>query len=315
MVDTIHQFTYQEQQPSRLDVFLVVCMPDFSRTRLQALIKDGFVSINGNLITKSGFPLSTGDSIRLELPPLQPSDVSPENIPLDIIFEDKNILVINKPAGMVVHPSAGHATGTLVNAALAHDQDIVGVGGEIRPGVVHRLDKDTSGIILFAKNDKTHHWLQDQFRLRKVQKIYLALVEGHPPTPYGRIDAPVGRDPSLRKKMAIVPIEKGRSAITEYKTIESFPSHTLIEAHPITGRTHQIRLHLAFIGCPIVGDQIYGKKKSSLSISRQFLHAASLQIHLPEAKTSTTFSAPLPDELEFVLSELRKTTHIHKDEK
>jgi 23S rRNA pseudouridine1911/1915/1917 synthase len=202
---------------------------------------------------------------------------------------------------MVVHPAAGHAQGTLVNAVLAHDPDLEGIGGEQRPGIVHRLDKDTSGLILIAKNDHTLRWLQDQFRLREVRKIYHALSDGHPPTPTGRIEAAIGRDPSQRKQMAIVPDEKGRTSVSEYRVLESFTDHTLFEVHPETGRTHQIRLHLAFIGCPIVGDVVYGKKHPTLPIKRQFLHAARLTITLPGETAPRTFESPFPPDLQYVL--------------
>jgi 23S rRNA pseudouridine1911/1915/1917 synthase len=197
-------------------------------------------------------------------------------------------------------------SGTLVNAVLGYDPEIEGIGGEERPGVVHRLDKETSGVILLAKNERAHRWLQDQFRLREVEKTYLALVDGKPPTPTGRVEAYIGRDPSHRKQMAIVPESRGRESISEYKTLESFRSHTLLEFHPLTGRTHQIRLHCAFLGCPIVGDEIYGRKKRSIQMDRHFLHARSLKIVLPGEKQPRFFEAPLPEELEQVLHSLRK---------
>jgi 23S rRNA pseudouridine1911/1915/1917 synthase len=206
---------------------------------------------------------------------------------------------------MVVHPAAGHANGTLVNAVLGHDPDIEGIGGEERPGVVHRLDKQTSGLILIAKNERAQRWLQDQFRLRKVEKTYLALVDGKPPTPAGRVEAYIGRDPKHRKRMAVVSEKKGREAISEYQTLESFKSHTLLEFHPLTGRTHQIRLHCAFLKCPIVGDEVYGRKSQSVEIERHFLHARRLKIILPGETTPRIFEAPLPDDLERVLNQLR----------
>ena len=215
------------------------------------------------------------------------------------------MIVVNKPAGMVVHPAVGHSSGTLVNAVLGYDPDIEGIGGEERPGVVHRLDKETSGLILLAKNERAHRWLQDQFRLRKVDKTYLALVDGKPPTPSGRVEAHIGRDPSHRKQMAIVSESRGREAISEYKTVEEFRSHTLLEFHPFTGRTHQIRLHCALLKCPIAGDKVYGKKKSTIEVDRHFLHAHRLKIILPEEKEPSLFEAPLPDELEQVLVALR----------
>ncbi len=309
-----YQFTTEEpgtlrdtgRDALRLDKFLVHCLPEFSRSRLQSLIKDGHVLVDGKPITKAGFVLSAGSQVQVEVPAVQPADLQAEDIPLNVIFENDDLIVIDKPAGMVVHPAAGHAQGTLANAALGYAPDMEGVGGELRPGIVHRLDKDTSGLIVVAKNDAALHWLQDQFRLRKVQKVYLALVDGHPPTPTGRVEAAIGRDPSLRKQMAIVPEAKGRSAVSEYRTLESFDQHTLLEVHPHTGRTHQIRLHLAFIGCPIVGDTLYGRRHSSLPLERHFLHAARLTITLPSESTPRTFESPLPPELKAAVESLRR---------
>jgi 23S rRNA pseudouridine1911/1915/1917 synthase len=241
----------------------------------------------------------------VEIPPTAPSGLMAEEIPLDIVFENEDLLVINKPAGMVVHPAVGHSSGTLVNAVLGYDPEIEGIGGEERPGLVHRLDKETSGLIVLAKNDTAHNWLQDQFRLRKVEKTYLALVDGKPPTPSGRVEAAIGRDPSHRKRMAIVSAKKGREAVSEYKTLETFKEHTLLEFHPLTGRTHQVRLHCAFLGCPIVGDKVYGRKSPSLKIDRHYLHAFRLKIILPGENEPRFFEAPLPDELEKVLISLR----------
>jgi 23S rRNA pseudouridine1911/1915/1917 synthase len=298
---------FDEEKAQRLDKFLVSCLQEFSRSRLQSLIKKGLVKVDGVPAYKTGQMLEGQVKVEVLIPPTEPSDLVPEEIPLDIVFENEDLMVVNKPAGMVVHPSAGHASGTLVHAALAHAPDMEGVGGELRPGVVHRLDKNTSGLILLAKNDRTHRWLQDQFRLRKVKKVYLALVDGHPPTPMGRIEAPIGRDPKNRKKMAIVSAQKGRAAFSEYSTLESFPSFTLLEVKPETGRTHQIRVHLAFLGCPVVGDTVYGRRHSSLPLKRHFLHAARLSIRLPGQERLTTFEAQLPPELAQALQDLRRT--------
>ena len=310
MSDQLYRFTYQEEEDQRLDKFLVTCLPDLSRSRIQGLIRDGFVKVDGIPVVKSGQMAEKGQLIELRLPPAVPTDLVPESIPLDIVFENDDLMVVNKPAGMVVHPAAGHSSGTLVHAALAHAPEMEGINGEERPGVVHRLDKDTSGLILLAKNDRAQRWLQDQFRLRKVDKIYMALVDGHPPTPQGRVEAPVGRDPSHRKQMAVVPLARGREAVTEYFTKESFLHHTLVEAHPFTGRTHQIRLHMAFLGCPIVGDRLYGHKHLTLAIDRQFLHAARLTIVLPGEKKPRTFEAPLPADLTQVLDLLRQSSAV-----
>ncbi|MDX9866014.1 MAG: RluA family pseudouridine synthase, partial [Anaerolineaceae bacterium] len=213
-------------------------------------------------------------------------------------------LVVNKPAGMVVHPAAGHETGTLVHAALAHAPEMEGIGGEHRPGVVHRLDKDTSGLIVLAKNDRAHQWLQKQFKERKVKKIYLALVDGQPPTPSGRVDAPIGRDSSKRKQMAVVSASRGRQSVSEYFTEKRFEEHTLLKVHIHTGRTHQIRVHMGFLGCPVVGDSLYGHRHKTLPVKRQFLHAAHLEICLPGEDVPSVFDAPLPEDLQKVLDTL-----------
>jgi 23S rRNA pseudouridine1911/1915/1917 synthase len=305
LAEHLKLFTVTAGQSDRLDKFLVENLPDLSRSRIQALIRDGNVEIDGKTILKTGFPVEAGNKVSIEIPAAIPSKLIPEDIALDIIFENDDLVVVNKPAGMVVHPGAGHFTGTLVHAALAAIADLEGIGGEERPGIVHRLDKDTSGLILLAKNEKAHRWLQDQFRDRTVKKVYLALVDGKPPTPTGRIEAEIARDPSHRKQMAVVSAGRGRGAVTEYKTLEQFERHTLIEAHPLTGRTHQIRLHLAFLGCPIVGDTIYGKKVATIELGRHFLHAARISVRLPGEKELRTFEAPLPDELQKALDLLR----------
>ncbi len=306
MNDRLVTLIFEGQQAQRLDKFLVANLPDLSRSRLQALIKDGRVIVDGRLPRKAGQVLEGRATVEVHIPPPAPSQLIPEEIPLDIVFENADLMVVNKPAGMVVHPAAGHPTGTLVHAALAHAPDLQGIGGEQRPGVVHRLDKDTSGLILLAKNDQTHRWLQDQFRLRKVLKTYIALVDGHPPTPTGRIEAPIGRDARVRKKMAVVASQKGRPAVSEYRTLETVPAHTLLEIHPTTGRTHQIRLHLAFLGCPVAGDTVYGKRHSSIPLQRHFLHAAAFTIQLRGETRTRTFQAPLPVELVELLKELRR---------
>ena len=298
-------FRFDSEIPERLDKFLVGQLQEFSRSRIQGLIADGFVDVNDHAAKKAGQTLETESTVTVRIPPPMPTDLIAENIPLDILFENDDMIVVNKEAGMVVHPAAGHADGTLVNAVMGYDPEIEGIGGEERPGVVHRLDKETSGLILLAKNERAHRWLQDQFRLRKVEKTYLALVDGKPPTPSGRVEAHIGRDPSHRKRMAIVSESRGREAISEYKTVESFKAHTLLEFHPLTGRTHQIRLHCEFLGCPIVGDKIYGRKKTSVEIERHFLHAYRLKIVLPGETEPRIFEAPLPDELESVLTVLR----------
>jgi 23S rRNA pseudouridine1911/1915/1917 synthase len=304
--DSVQQFDYQGPKGGRLDKFLVTRLPEFSRSFIQGLIKDGFVQVGDKAASKAGQELDTGQQIVVRVPPPMPSSLIAEEIPIDVIYENADLMVVNKPAGMVVHPAAGHASGTLANAALARATELAGIGGELRPGIVHRLDKDTSGLILIAKNDRSHRWLQDQFRLRKVKKIYQALVDGKPPTPQGRVEAPIGRDPSHRQRMAVLSVDKGREAVTEYHTLEAFPNHTLLEAYPLTGRTHQIRLHLAFVGAPIVGDTIYGHRKPSLPLDRHFLHAYRLTVTLPGEPDPRTFEAPLPGELQEILMDLRQ---------
>lgn len=308
MNERILTFPFDKETPERLDKFLVEQLQEFSRSRIQGLIADGFVDVNGRAAKKAGQTLESGYSVTVRVPPAAPTDLVAEDIPLDIVFENEDLIVVNKPAGMVVHPAAGHSSGTLVNAVLGYEPDIEGIGGEERPGVVHRLDKETSGLILLAKNERAHRWLQDQFRLRKVDKTYLALVDGKPPTPSGRVETFIGRDPSHRKRMAIVSESRGRIAISEYKTVETFPQHTLLEFHPLTGRTHQIRLHCAFLKCPIVGDEVYGRKKFSVEIDRHFLHAFRLKITLPGNHETKLFEAPLPENLEQVLVSLRNAS-------
>jgi 23S rRNA pseudouridine1911/1915/1917 synthase len=299
-------FTYEGKGSQRLDVFLTEKIEDLTRTRVQALIKDGLVLVEGVSPSKSGIKLDVGDTVSVTIPPIETSPLIPENIPLDILYEDKNVIVIDKSAGMVVHPSLGHDQGTLIHAILGHDPKLEGVGGVQRPGLVHRLDKDTSGVIILAKNDASHQMLQAQFKKRETEKTYLALVDGRPKTPQGRIEATIGRDPRERKRMAIVPEDKGRMAISEYRTREQFDKHTLLEVEIHTGRTHQIRVHMAFMGCPIVGDSTYGRKKRSVKVKRQLLHAWKLAITLPEQKEPKEFIAPLPNDFEHALANLRK---------
>jgi 23S rRNA pseudouridine1911/1915/1917 synthase len=287
----------------RVDKYVSEHVPDLSRAAVQRLINDGRILVNGSQV-KASYRLEPGDSISVVIPPPEKAEIAAEAIPLDVVYEDGDILVVNKPAGMVVHPAYGHHSGTLVNAVLAHAPDLAGVGGELRPGIVHRLDKDTSGLIVVAKSDVALRNLQEQFKGREVKKVYLALVEGHLAPPTGLIDAPIGRDPRARKKMAVVS-RGGRAAQTEYRVLETYDEHTLVEAHPLTGRTHQIRIHLAFIGRPIVGDPVYGFRKQRLKVPRLFLHAARLGFRLPGSGEWREFEAPLPEDLEQVLERLR----------
>jgi 23S rRNA pseudouridine1911/1915/1917 synthase len=308
--DRIETFYYQSEDKRRLDVFLTTCLPEFSRSRIQGMIKDGFVKVEADTVTKSGRDLEAGEQIEIRIPPPVPSRLVAEDISLDIVFENEDIVVVNKPAGMVVHPSPGHNSGTLVHAALGYLPELEGIGGEERPGIVHRLDKDTSGLIMIAKNERAHRWLQEQFKSRKVEKTYLALVDGKPPTPAGRVEAPIGRNTTHRKLMAVVPLDKGREAVSEYRTLESFPAHTLLEIQPLTGRTHQIRVHLAFLGCPVTADLVYGKHKPTIELERHFLHANRLKVVLPDEKQARIFNASLPKELQSVIEYLRQKKGI-----
>jgi 23S rRNA pseudouridine1911/1915/1917 synthase len=294
-----------ETPGGRLDRFLADHIPDVTRSRIQRLIRQGLATVDGIVITKSGYTLEGGEQVELYIPPPAPSTLVPEKIPLDVIYEDSNCLILNKPANMVVHPSAGHTEGTLVHAVLGYAPDLTGIGEEKRPGVVHRLDKDTSGLIIFAKHDQAHQWLQRQFKDRMVEKTYLAISDGLPPTPQGRIEVGIGRDPKHRQRMAVQPEGKSREAVTIYHELERFEQHALLELRPITGRTHQIRVHLAFIGAPVLGDKVYGKRKVSIPVKRQMLHASRLLITLPGKRKPSEFKAALPPDFDGILSQLR----------
>jgi 23S rRNA pseudouridine1911/1915/1917 synthase len=311
--DALHTLT-ADTDGERLDRFLGRILAEHSRTFLQKIIDDGFVQVNGAVSLKPALHLAAGDILLVRIPPPPPSGVEPEQIPLAIVFENADLLVIDKPAGMVVHPAAGHQRGTLVSAVLAYAPEVGEVGEIERPGIVHRLDKDTSGLILVAKNAAAQRFLQDAFAQRKAEKTYLALVEGRPPTPEGRIETYIGRDPSHRQRMAVVPASRGREAVTLFHTREQFEKFSLLEVHPLTGRTHQIRVHLAYIGCPVAGDTVYGKhssphipKETKGGGKRQLLHAWQLKIILPGESEPRTFEASLPDDLITILASLRKS--------
>nr|HID14280.1 RluA family pseudouridine synthase [Anaerolineae bacterium] len=288
----------------RLDKAIAAHVPDLSRAMAQRLIKTGGVTVNG-WPSKPSYRVQVGDEVVVRIPAEMPEQVVPEDIPLDIIYEDESLLVVNKPAGMVVHPAHGHTSGTLVNAVLARCPRVVDVGGPERAGIVHRLDKDTSGLILVAKDEATRAALQWQFKHRQVIKTYLALVEGQVQPREGIIEAPVGRDKRQRKRMAVV--RSGREARTLYRAVEYFPDHTLLEVRPHTGRTHQVRVHLAWLGYPVVGDAVYGLRRQRLLRGRHFLHAARLRFVHPATGEAVEFEAPLPSELAAVLKRLRRT--------
>lgn len=291
-----------ETSGSRLDRFVAERLPGLSRSAVQRLIDEGQILVGG-VARKSSYRLQSGEKILVRIPPPEPAAPRAEKIPLDIVFESRDLLVINKPAGMVVHPAAGHDAGTLVNAILAYCPNL-NVGGEKRPGIVHRLDRDTSGLIVVAKNDVAMRDLQGQFKSRTVKKVYLALVEGRVRPPRGKIDAPIGRDPKHREKMKVVTRGKTKSAVTIYSTLANLDAYTFVRAEPQTGRTHQIRVHLAFLGFPIAGDEMYGHGRNMIELNRQFLHAWKIAFELPRGGKRVEFAAPLPEDLQFVLRKL-----------
>lgn len=300
------ELVYDGESGLRLDKFLAQSEPDVSRGQFQQLITDGEVLVNGEVQQKASFKLETGSVITYELPTQEETQLLRQPIEIDVIYVDENVIVVNKPAGMVVHPGAGNAQNTLVNAILHRWPEIIRVGEAERPGIVHRLDKDTSGVLILARNETAYSWLVRQFKSRKTKKTYLALVDGEPPSPTGRIETAIGRDEKIRQRMAVVYGDKGKKAITEYYTLESYRDHTLLEVQPLTGRTHQIRVHLAFVGCPVTGDKIYGRRKKSLELPRFFLHAHKLSIKLPGEEEPTEFTAPLAVDLQDILSTLER---------
>jgi len=283
----------------RLDKFVGDKCPELSRTHAQKLIGDGFITVNG-LTAKASLKLGVGDEVRVVIPPTPPSPLSPEEMPLDILFEDDDLLVVDKPAGLTVHPAPGHPGHTLVNAILSHYPHLADISDSLRPGIVHRLDKDTSGVMLVAKNRAAQANLVNQFRTRSIVKAYLALVKGKLTPENGIIEAAIGRDPRNRQRMAVV--SRGREARTGYRVIKYVGDCTLIEVTPETGRTHQIRVHLAAIGFPVVGDPIYGVKSPYLS--RQFLHACKLGFRLPSSGEYVEFTSELPPDLEQTLKDI-----------
>jgi 23S rRNA pseudouridine1911/1915/1917 synthase len=284
---------------ARLDKYVCTRHPELSRSQVQKLIVAGNITVNGRP-AKPGHRLSPGDRIDITIPPTPPSALKPEAIPLKIIYEDDDLLVVDKPAGITVHPAPGHPEHTLVNAILAYFPHLADIGVSLRPGVVHRLDKDTSGVMLVAKNSAAQDYLARQFQSHSVTKAYLALVKGHLTPENGIIEADIGRDLRNRKKMAVV--AHGREARTEYRVVKYIGNYTLLEVMPETGRTHQIRVHLAAIGFPVVGDKVYGVKSPYLA--RQFLHAARLGFKLPSTGKYVEFESTLPPDLQQALEDI-----------
>ena len=288
-----------EEAEERIDLFLARSASDLTRSQVQRLLEEGCVLLNGST-PRSSRKLNPGDRIRLIVPPPRPMELVPQAIPLNIGYQDSELLVVDKPAGLTVHPAPGHPSHTLVNALLAICPDLKGIGGELRPGIVHRLDKDTSGLMVVAKSGAAHTALSEQIKDRTVLKGYLALAKGRVDADEGVIDAPVGRDPRNRKRMAVV--DGGRSAVTRYKAIQRFREHTLLELVLETGRTHQIRVHLASRGHPLEGDMVYGGKP--VILDRQFLHAQLLGFRHPATGEYRKFTSPLPEDLQRCLEGL-----------
>jgi 23S rRNA pseudouridine1911/1915/1917 synthase len=318
-----HVFTITAAEVGeRLDRWLAAALPTHSRSEIQRWVREGLVQVDG-VVAKANHRLEAGEFVQVQAPvPKVAHGLRGEPIPLSIVYEDADLLVIDKPAGLVVHPAPGHDQGTLVNAVLHHCPEIEGVGGERRPGIVHRLDKETSGLLVVAKNERAHRHLQAQFQARTVEKEYLALVEGQVEPPTGRMVAPLGRHPTDRQRQAVLPpdpmtgVARGRSAITDYHTLRVYHAavrdgsgiarFTLLRVWPHTGRTHQIRVHFAWRKHPIVGDVLYGYKRQRLPVERQFLHAHRLQFQLPSSGEIRTFVAPLPADLQRVLDALEQ---------
>jgi 23S rRNA pseudouridine1911/1915/1917 synthase len=297
-MDKVYSLIAGEQE-ARLDRYVCQRLPELSRARVQKLIADGHITVNGRP-AKPGLKLNSGDSIKVVIPPATLGRLEPEAIPLDILYEDDDLIVVDKPAGLTVHPAPGHPGHTLVNALLSHLPRLADSGDALRPGIVHRLDKDTSGVMLVAKNSIAQADLAAQFKGHTVSKAYLVLVRGHLTPETGIIEADIGRDPAHRQKMAIV--AHGREARTEYQVIKYIRDYTLLEVRPKTGRTHQIRVHLGAIGFPVVGDKIYGVKAPFLS--RQFLHASRLGFRLPSTGEYVEFKSELPEDLKRALEDI-----------
>jgi len=292
----------ENEAGQRADVVLAA-MLELTRSNMQKLLDEGR-AVKGTKVIKSNYKVKLGDEIIVTLPEPQPLDVQPENIPLDIIYEDEDVVVVNKARGMVVHPAAGNYSGTLVNALLYHCKNLSGINGVIRPGIVHRLDKDTSGIMICAKNDAAHVSLSEQIQSKTAQRTYLAVVRGNIKTDSGVIETQISRDKDDRKKMAVVK-EGGRNAITEYEVVERFGKYTIVKCKLKTGRTHQIRVHMEYLGYPLVGDPKYSPMKTPFSINGQALHSLTLSFDHPRTGERMEFEAKLPEDLHKIVTRLR----------
>ncbi|MCR1887886.1 RluA family pseudouridine synthase [Longibaculum muris] len=296
------KITVVEEAGQRIDKILVKALTDFSRTQIQMLIQDGHVLVNGKAI-KASYKVEVNDEVMVHIPEPESTDILAEDIPLDIVYEDQDVIVVNKPTGMIVHPSAGIYKGTLVNALLYHCHDLSGINGVMRPGIVHRIDKETSGLLMVVKNDMAHASLSEQLQEHTVTRRYLALVHGLIPHEFGRIEAPIGRDPKDRQKMTCTD-KNAKDAITNFKVLERFKDMTLVECRLETGRTHQIRVHMQYIGHPVYGDPQYGLKRDDTTYG-QYLHAKILGFVHPRTGEDMYFESELPDFFKAKLDELR----------
>lgn len=291
-----------EKNEGRIDKYLTEQLEDFSRSKVQQLIAEGLVLVNNEKV-KANYKLEAGDEVAVTIPEPEPVDIKAENIPIEIIYEDADIVILNKPQGMVVHPGAGNPDGTLVNALLYHIDDLSGINGEIRPGIVHRLDKETSGLLVVAKNDTAHVHLSEQLQERTVKRTYWAIVHNQIPHEHGTIDAPIGRDPHDRQKFTV--IKEGKEAVTHFRVLEHFDQYTLVEVSLETGRTHQIRVHFNYIQHPVAGDETYGPRKT-LKGDGQFLHARALEFIHPATNELVRFEADVPEVFSKTLEDLRR---------
>ena len=292
-----------EHAGSRIDKALSEINPEWSRTHVQQWLKDSLVLVN-EIKVKPNYKVKTGDAITVEEPELVEMDMIAEDLNLDIVYEDSDVLVVNKPRGMVVHPAPGHPTGTVVNGLMHHCTDLSGINGVLRPGIVHRIDKDTSGLLMVAKNDKAHISLVNQLVDKSVTRVYTALVHGHIPHDNGTIEAPIGRDKKERQNMAIV--DNGRHAVTHFKVLERYGDFTLVECRLETGRTHQIRVHMKYIGYPLAGDPKYGPRKT-IEFNGQALHAGTIGFDHPVTGEYLEFNQPLPEEFQALVSRMRQS--------
>jgi 23S rRNA pseudouridine1911/1915/1917 synthase len=305
---TIQEITLQATENSdRLDRWLAAQLPNISRARIQKLIDSGHVQLNNQVCHRKKTKVATGDSLNITIPEPQKLDLTPENITLDILYEDEHLIIVNKPVGMVVHPAPGHYTGTLVHALLHHCEQLAGIGGVERPGIVHRIDKDTTGAIVVAKSDRAHQHIQAQIKAKTARREYWGIIYGSFPDHSGTIDLPLGRHKSDRQRMAMTPVEHGgREAVTHWETLERIGNYSLMQFLLETGRTHQIRAHCAHYGHPLVGDSTYGSNRSmNINLSGQALHARQLSLIHPISEQLITAIAPLPDEFSKLLQVLR----------